>query len=138
MYNNNIAEYTMTIYRKMLATKAQHSSHSFGHMFRAENLVFNFISASISVQTAVRHKQSHKETISNHRELWYYNLKIGSHTKAWIPLTIYDIKLIRPPSTPISRQLIPGYPLPTYYRFQSICHHHQHHLVQQTETEMTI
>ena len=51
---NNIVNYTMTFYRKFLATEVQHFPHIFWHMFRAENLVPNFISAPISGVTAVQ------------------------------------------------------------------------------------
>ena len=53
---NNIVYYTMEFYRQILARKAQHSSHNCWHMFRAENVVPNFISAPISVETAVMAK----------------------------------------------------------------------------------
>ena len=50
---NNIINYTIKLYRKILATKAQHSSYIFGLVFKVENMVPNFLSSPISDETAV-------------------------------------------------------------------------------------
>ena len=50
---NYIVNYTMKCYRKILAIKAQHSSNICWLMFMTKNLVPNFISAHIYVETAV-------------------------------------------------------------------------------------
>ena len=53
LFLNEDLPYTVKLYRKILGTKAQHSSCIFRHMYRAENVVPNFISATISVERAV-------------------------------------------------------------------------------------
>ena len=56
---DNIINYTMKLYKTILARKAQHSSFIFWNMFIADNVVQILISTSISVETAVNIESHH-------------------------------------------------------------------------------